>query len=201
MTMVARAGEVLARGLNRRTVFKRAAAATFGAFAAWTVQGFRASPALAGHCAYVTAGDCSCNPPYGQYCLQFDASYCSGATCSGGCTYDESYRYVGGCWCSATCEYTDESGYAMYGHYQCCDCNCYGTQCACREFIQGSYDHDDAGDPVIPVEPPAGTDNAPDTEGPYVPTFPNQSPDSEEPAFPNVPPGFPTPPPGFPFND
>ena len=192
MTMVARAGEMLARGLNRRQVMKRTAAATFGAFAAWTVQGFRASPALAGHCAYVTAGDCSCNPPYGQYCLQFDESYCAGATCSGGCTYDESYRYVGGCWCSATCEYTSETGAPMYGHYQCCDCNCYGTQCACREFIQGSHDHDDASDPVIPVEPPPDSvSEAPETVAP----------ETGAPTFPNIPPGFPTPPPGFPFND
>lgn len=198
MTMVARAGEVLARGLNRRQVLKRAATATFGAFAAWTVQGFRASPALAGHCAYVTAGDCSCNPPYGQYCLQFDASWCQGSLCSGGCTYDESYRYVGGCWCSATCEYTSETGAPSYGHYQCCDCNCYGTQCACREFIQGSHDHDDASDPVVPVQPPADSDPS-DTSGvPVVPPgFPSDSPSE----FPEVPPGFPTPPPGFPFND
>ena len=184
---------------------KRTAAATFGAFAAWTVQGFRASPALAGHCAYVTAGDCSCNPPYGQYCLQFSESYCAGASCSGGCTYDESYRYVGGCWCSATCEYTSESGAPMYGHYQCCDCNCYGTQCACREFIQGGHDHYDASDPVIPVQPPADSvSETPDGSGVsgYPGEVPSEAPEYLPPGFPDtLPPGFPTPPPGFPFDD
>ena len=131
MTLVERVGEGLARRTNRRTTLKRAAAAVFGAVAAWSVEGFRGNGALAQQCEYVTEGDCSCNPPYGVYCNHLDPSFCAGSGCSGGCYYDESYRYAGACWCSATCDY----GGGEMGYYVCCDCNCYGQQCACREFI------------------------------------------------------------------
>ncbi len=135
MTMVERVGEGLARRTNRRRAVKRTAMAVFGAVAAWTTQGFRGSGALAYHCGYVTEGDCTCNPPYGLYCKRMDRSYCDGAACSGGCYYDESYRYVGACWCSAICQYpTEYEGSYVTGYYQCCDCNCYGQQCACRAF-------------------------------------------------------------------
>ena len=137
MTMVERVGEGLARQLNRRTMLKRAAAAIFGAAAAWSVEGVKGQSELAGYCAYVTAGDCTCHPPYGLYCGRMDRSYCPGAACSGGCYYDESYPYVGACWCSATFHYpTQYEGYYLIGYYQCCDCKCYGQQCACRQFIQ-----------------------------------------------------------------
>ena len=137
MTMVERVGEGLARQLNRRTTVKRAAAALFGAVAAWSVEGVKGQSELAGYCSYVTAGDCTCNPPNGLYCRRMEASFCSGAACGGGCYYDESYRYVGACWCSATCQYpTQYEGVYVIGYYKCCDCNCYGHQCACREFVQ-----------------------------------------------------------------
>ena len=130
MMWVERVGEGLARRLNRRMALKRAAVAVFGAVAAWTVEGFRGNSALADHCGIVT-GDCACSPPEGLYCNGLDPSFCAGAACSGGCYYDESYRYAGACWCSAICQY--EGG--AYGHYQCCDCDCYGQLCACREFV------------------------------------------------------------------
>jgi hypothetical protein len=136
MTMVERVGEGLVRQLNRRQALKRASAAAFGAVAAWSVEGFRGKSALAYHCSYVTTGDCTCNPPYGLYCRRIDESYCEGAACSGGCYYDESYRYAGACWCSAICQYTSQYGNPLIGYYQCCDCNCYGQQCACRSFVQ-----------------------------------------------------------------
>ena len=130
MTTVERVAEGLARQLNRRQMLKRAAVAVFDAVAAWTVEGFRGNSALAQHCGIVT-DHCTCSPPGGLYCSGLDPSFCAGSACSGGCYYDETYRYAGACWCSATCEYDGgESGY-----YQCCDCNCYGQQCACREFI------------------------------------------------------------------
>jgi hypothetical protein len=135
MTTVERVGEGLARQLNRRQTLKRAAVAVFGAVAAWTVEGFRGNSALADHCAVVTEGNCTCTPPEGIYCNSLDPSYCAGAACDGGCYYDESYRYAGACWCSAICEY----GGGEFGHYQCCDCNCYGQLCACREFISTGY--------------------------------------------------------------
>ena len=130
MVTVERVGEALARHLNRRQTLKRAAVAIFGAVAAWTIEGFRGNSALAQECGYVS-GDCGCTPPGGLYCAAMDPSLCSGSACSGACYYDETYRYAGACWCSATCQYDGgESGY-----YHCCDCNCYGQLCACREFI------------------------------------------------------------------
>lgn len=177
MSIISRAGEGLARSINRRTLLKRASTALFGAVAAMSVEGWRRNSALAGHCAYVTTGDCSCNPPYGTFCSQMDSSYCSGATCSGGCSFDESWRYVGGCWCSATCEYTAEDGSPFSGYYKCCDCNCFGSQCSCREFVPGGVSEDED---AIMVSPP------PDSAG----------------SGPVIDPGdgfdFP---PGFPFND
>ena len=129
--MVERVGEGLARQLNRRQTLKRAAVAVFGAVAAWTVEGFRGNSALAQQCGYVTEGTCTCTPPEGLYCSGLDPSFCAGSHCDGGCYYDETYRYAGACWCSATCQYDGGAP----GYYHCCDCNCYGQLCACREFI------------------------------------------------------------------
>ena len=177
MTTVERVGEGLARQLNRRQMLKRAAVAVFGAVAAWTVEGFRGNSALADHCGYVTEGTCTCTPPEGLYCSGLDQSFCAGSSCSGGCYYDESYRYVGACWCSAICEYSGgESGY-----YQCCDCNCYGQQCACREFITTGYTEEPApqgpGDGGQPPLPPGGG--------------PPPLPPGDPPPLPGVPPCFP----------
>jgi len=161
MAIVGRAGEYLARSINRRQALKRAAVAIFGAAAAFAVEGVRPKSALAGVCGYVTAGDCSCNPPGGQYCGELDGSFCSGSVCSGGCEVDESFRYVGGCWCSATCSYNGDNG-RITGYYKCCDCNCYGTQCACREFVQGTSE-DQGGMQVRPV--PGGAVNVDPSTG------------------------------------
>jgi hypothetical protein len=191
MTTVERVGEELARKLNRRQTLKRAAVAVFGAVAAWTVEGFRGNSALADHCGVVTEGDCTCNPPGGLYCNGLDPSFCAGSACSGGCYYDESYRYAGACWCSAICAY----GGGEPGYYQCCDCNCYGQLCACREFIPTGYSDEvilaegpsDAGPPLPPggMSPPPGGISPP----PPPPGDDGQS---------SVPPGFE---PCFPFCD
>jgi hypothetical protein len=135
MTMVERVGEGLARRLNRRQAVKRAAAAVFGMIAAWTVEGIRAPGALASHCALVSTGDCTCDPAYGIYCKRLNESYCAGSACAGGCYYDETF-WPGACWCSAICQYSSQYGTPLIGYYQCCDCNCYGQQCACRQFLQ-----------------------------------------------------------------
>jgi hypothetical protein len=160
MTMVERVGEGLARLLNRRQVLQRAGVAVFGAVAAWTVEGVRGNSALAQTCSFVT-GNCGCSPPGGVYCNGLDPSFCAGSACSGGCYWDESYRYAGACWCSATCQY-DGGG---SGYYHCCDCNCYGQLCACREFV------------------PTGGSSAP---GPTVPSDddPPELPPGFEPCFP-----------------
>jgi hypothetical protein len=174
MTLVERAGEELARHLNRRQMVKQAAVAVFGAVAAWTVEGFRGNGALAQHCGIVT-DDCACTPPQGLYCNGLDPSFCTGSACDGGCYWDETYRYAGACWCSTICRYDGgETGY-----YQCCDCNCYGQLCACREFIS------------------TGTSDAPPPQPP-----PDDGPPPLPPGFgddePQLPPGVP---PCFPFCD
>jgi len=173
MTMVERVGEGLARQLNRRQTLKRAAVAVFGAVAAWTVDGFRGNSALASHCAVVTEGDCTCNPPEGTYCIGMDPSFCAGSACDGGCYYDESERYAGACWCSAICAY----GGGEFGYYQCCDCNCYGQVCGCREFIPTGYSDEvilpagpsDAGPPA---PPPGFGDDAPELPPGFEECFP-----------------------------
>jgi hypothetical protein len=186
MTTVERVGEGLARQLNRRQTLKRAAVAVFGAVAAWTVEGFRGKSALAQQCGFVTEGTCTCTPPEGVYCSGLDPSFCAASQCAGDCYYDETYRYAGACWCSATCQYDGgESGY-----YQCCDCNCYGQLCACREFISTGYSEE-------PVP------EAPSDDGPREPRDDDRLP--PPPGAPPLPPpgydGPPLPPPCFPFCD
>ena len=167
MTTVERVGEGLARQLNRRQTLKRAAVALFGAVAAWTVEGFRANSALAQTCSFVS-DNCGCTPPGGLFCSGLDPSFCAGSACSGGCYYDETFRYAGACWCSATCAYDG----GQSGYYNCCDCNCYGSLCACREFIStGSSEPvpaapTEGGPPVLPPGitpglPPGFGDDAP----------------------------------------
>src|SRR5215204_2610913 len=169
MTTVERVGEGLARQLSRRQTLKRAAVAVFGAVAAWTVEGFRGNSALADHCAVVTEGNCT------------------GSACDGGCYYDESYRYAGACWCSAICAY----GGGEFGHYQCCDCNCYGQLCACREFIPTGYS-----DEVISAEGPSDAGPPPPPGGMSPPPGGISPPPPGDDGQPSVPPGFE---PCFPF--
>ncbi|MDF3041526.1 MAG: hypothetical protein K0Q71_4232 [Thermomicrobiales bacterium] len=202
MTTVERVGEGLARQLNRRQTLKRAAVAVFGAVAAWTVEGFRGRSGLAQQCGVVTEGTCSCTPPEGVYCSGLDESFCAGAQCDGGCTYDESYRYAGACWCSATCRY--EGGET--GYYQCCDCDCYGELCACREFIStGASDEPAPEEPPPddgPEEPPPDGPEEPRDDGPEEPRDDGRLPPPPG-APPLPPPGYdgPLPPPCFPFCD
>jgi hypothetical protein len=186
VTLVERVGEGLARRLNRRQTLKRAAVATFGAVAAWTVEGFRGNGALADHCGIVTEGDCTCTPPEGLYCNGLDPSFCDGSDCSGGCAWDESYRYAGACWCSAICLYSGGEA----GYYHCCDCNCYGRQCACREFIPTGYTEEAILAPAEPSgAPPPVT--SPPSGGPPPPP-------PGEGGVPGLPPGVPR---CFPFCD
>jgi hypothetical protein len=185
MTTVERVGEGLARQLNRRQTLKRAAVAVFGAVAAWTVEGFRGNSALAQECSFVS-DNCGCTPPEGVYCSGLDPSFCAGSACSGACYWDETYRYAGACWCSATCSYDGgESGY-----YHCCDCNCHGQLCACREFISTGYTEE-----PVPEEPSGDEPREPRDDG-RLPPPPG--------APPLPPPGYdgpPLPPPCFPFCD
>ena len=181
MTTVERVGEGLARQLNRRQTLKRAAVAVFGAVAAWTVEGFRGNGALAQTCSFVS-DNCGCTPPGGVYCTGLDPSFCAGSACSGACYWDETFRYAGACWCSATCSYDG----GQSGYYNCCDCNCHGTRCACREFISTG-----SSGPV----PGAPTEGGPSVMPPGItPGLPPGFGDDE----PQLPPGVPS---CFPFCD
>jgi hypothetical protein len=171
MTTVERVGEELARQLNRRQTLKRAAVAIFGAMAAWTVEGFRGKSALAQQCGIVTEGTCTCTPPEGLYCSGLDPSFCAASQCAGGCSYDATYRYAGACWCSATCQYDG----GQSGYYQCCDCDCYGQLCACREFIStggGGEPLPPPSDDGLPPLPPGGPPQPPPGFGDDAPTLP-----------------------------
>jgi hypothetical protein len=174
MTTVERVGEALARQLNRRQTLKRAAVAAFGAVAAWTVEGFRGNSALAQQCGIVTEGTCTCTPPEGLYCSGLDPSFCSASQCAGGCSYDATYRYAGACWCSATCQYDG----GQSGYYQCCDCDCYGQLCACREFIStgGGEEPLPPSDDGLPPLPPGGPPQPPPGFGDDSPTLPPGAP-------------------------
>ncbi|MFM9105510.1 MAG: hypothetical protein ACKOWF_02290 [Chloroflexota bacterium] len=138
MSVIGRMGEAMARSINRRQALKRASVVVFGVVSALAVRGPRGDSALAGYCTYITTGDCTCNPADGAYCNRFDESFCDGARCSGGCKVDDVTSYVGGCWCSATCTYPGDNGGRINGYYKCCDCNCGGSRCSCREFIEGT---------------------------------------------------------------
>ena len=148
MTFIGRMGETMARSINRRQALKRVSVAIFGTMSALAVRGPRGDSALAAYCTYITTGDCTCNPSEAGYCNRLDESYCQGARCSGGCEVDDTTSYVGGCWCSATCTYPGEGGGQIKGYYKCCDCNCGGTLCSCREFIEGTSET--RGGPFIP---------------------------------------------------
>ena len=121
MAVVERVGEALARRLDRRRVVGRAAAAAFGAVAAWAVEGIGPTGALATHCA-ITSSDCRCRPPEGRFC---SGSPCNGASSGNGCELYTGH-YETGCWCTMTCD---------GGHYKCCDCRCGGTLCGCSAFV------------------------------------------------------------------
>ena len=137
MTVIERAGEGLARRIDRRRGVSRAASLVFGLVAAFAVDGLAGPVATARRgCSFTTPGDCSCNLPNQTWCGRIKASYCNGAACGKGCRYlteddPPTGVYPTGCWCSATCRYGNKRGY-----YQCCDCNCHGQQCGCQRFIE-----------------------------------------------------------------
>lgn len=131
MSMVERLGEGVARRMDRRRFLTRAATGTFGAVAAWTVQGLGASPAFAAVCSH-TSSRCSCTPCANVHCRALNTSYCSGSACAGGCSYNYNCGYPDtACWCTETC-----CG-PPAGYYQCCDCLCPGNRaCSCRKFVR-----------------------------------------------------------------
>lgn len=135
MSVVDRAGESVARKVDRRSMISRGAAGLFGAVAAWTVSGFKAPPALARTCT-TQSSSCAC-APIGSFCNTIRSEFCYKGACSGGCRfYDEIYAPTG-CWCTRNCCYRRRNGNRVCGYYKCCDCKCPDrVQCSCKHFVK-----------------------------------------------------------------
>lgn len=135
MMTIERAGEQLARRLDRRRFLRRSAATVFSAAAALAVRGLQVPGVSAYHVCYTYENSCSCHPLNGWYCNQWNGSYCNGPLCSGGCGYNNTI-YGQACWCTQTCDYGGSGGY-----YECCDCDCIDPAgnsqgCTCGGFVQ-----------------------------------------------------------------
>jgi hypothetical protein len=130
-----KAGEVVARGIDRRRLLKRSAASIFGVVAAWAVEGIRPPSALARSCTSVSSS-CACQP-IGEFCNTIKEEWCKKGACSGACRfYDEIYEPTG-CWCTRDCCYRDANNRRVCGYYKCCDCKCpRGTSCSCKHFVK-----------------------------------------------------------------
>jgi len=132
MTVVARAGETIARTTTRRKFLQRASTMTFAAVAAWSVNVIRPDLAWACPCTNCERGT-SCSPygtcPYSHDCL-------STASCNTTyCTYHHTPHSNTGCWCQATKCYNCGTQASYCGYWRCCDCNCEnGKLCTCQGF-------------------------------------------------------------------
>lgn len=135
MTAFERAGEAVARGIDRRQMLRRAAASVFGVAAAWAVEGIRPPSALARTCTSASSS-CAC-APIGEFCNTIDTDWCDKGKCAGGCRfYDEIYEPTG-CWCTRDCCYRTPDGGRVCGYYKCCDCKCpQRTNCSCKHFVK-----------------------------------------------------------------
>src|SRR5205085_10945203 len=121
MTIVARAGEELARSISRRGFLNKTAALMFT-----TAAGLAASPrALATGSCPNSSEPCECDPPFNRYCTAWNLSYCNGSACRSPCSYTSSYGYSDYCWCSHSCSHTGTGT----GYYVCCDCSCPEGDC------------------------------------------------------------------------
>jgi hypothetical protein len=150
MNVVEELGEPFARRLSRRRFLHKAAGTTFGAVAAFAVEGIFAPRAYAITCPNPSYPDCGCQP-IGPYCNTINSSYCSGAACAGPCVpYTGIYGgSANGCWCTKDCCYNNGT---YSGYYKCCDCSCHGTLCSCRKFhytCQQTAASADSPDPII----------------------------------------------------
>lgn len=135
MTAFEKAGETVARGIDRRRLLRRSAASVFGVVAAWAVEGIRPPSALARTCTSVSSS-CACQP-IGEFCNTIDPNWCKKGACAGNCRfYDEIYEPTG-CWCTRDCCYRDANNARVCGYYKCCDCKCpRGTNCSCKHFVR-----------------------------------------------------------------
>lgn len=135
MTAFEKAGETVARGIDRRRLLRRSAASVFGVVAAWAVEGIRPPSALARTCTSVSSS-CACQP-IGEFCNTIDPDWCKKGACAGNCRfYDEIYVPTG-CWCTRDCCYRDANNARVCGYYKCCDCKCpRGTNCSCKNFVR-----------------------------------------------------------------
>lgn len=135
MTAFEKAGETVARRIDRRRMLKRSAASIFGVVAAWAVEGIRPPSALARTCTSVSSS-CACQP-IGEFCNTIRPEWCKKGACAGGCRfYDEIYEPTG-CWCTRDCCYRNANGARVCGYYKCCDCKCpRSNNCSCKHFVR-----------------------------------------------------------------
>ena len=133
MSFVYKAGEVVARRMDRRRLLKRTAAGVFGVTAAWAVEGVRAPSALARTCVSVSSA-CHC-APIGPWCNTVEQEWCDNGKCAGGCMFYHEIYPPTGCWCTTDCCYRKSDGSRYCGYYKCCDCRCpRRTYCSCKKF-------------------------------------------------------------------
>lgn len=131
MDIVKRSGEVVARQINRRRFLEKSALTMFGAVAALAVDFPRLPTAEANDTCAHYSSSYSCGPLNGKYC---SPSYCQGAACNTSyCTYNTG-SWPDGCWCTLTGDYNCGTSHSYSGYYKCCDCNCPGGGCSCRNF-------------------------------------------------------------------
>jgi hypothetical protein len=126
--------ERFARATSRRTFIRRVAETTFLTIAYFALDGIHA-PKLARGAVCDSGGflpgALACTPPDHTYCTQLSSSYCSDSVCAGGCTKSG----CGGwnpqnCWCTELVCSGSNTGYWI-----CCDCDCFGTCCGCRQWV------------------------------------------------------------------
>lgn len=95
MSFVERAGEQVARLLDRHILLKRSAQVIFSLTTASVLHLGLVDQALAryfGYCPYnAQSHECQCHPSHSIYFHTLNSNYCSGHTCSGSCVANTNY--------------------------------------------------------------------------------------------------------------
>lgn len=139
MTSVERAGEALARRLDRSSFLRKSAMSIFGFTAAAAVQGVFAPRALANACQQTTTS-CTCQPLAGNWCDGVGGNCVNGNCDTRYCQYDFGTWASTACWCTQTCCYLCHTPSDYCDYYHCCDCSCNGTPCTCKGFVYTCMD-------------------------------------------------------------
>lgn len=141
------AAERVARTIDRRTLFRRAAQAAFVAVGAVAAGGgFQSGTAFATGCINCSGScpacsnceccDTECHTSFG-FC---QPSFCNGSNCGSACSYDRGDEWPDtACWCTGYhCYHCTSPASSYCGHYRCCDCYLCGpnnVKCSCRSFV------------------------------------------------------------------